>query len=124
MSEIDLTVHDPQGFRRDESTVRRGFWRKIKRTIGTVPFSADILAAYFCAMDRQTPVYVRAVLMGAIAYFVLPADLIPDVIPGIGYADDASVIYAAVTTIGQHIKPEHQARARKYLDGEPVVDAR
>ena len=117
MTDIDLTVHDREAYRRDQATVRRGFWRKLRRTLGQVPFSGDILAAYYCAMDRQTPVFVRAVLMGAVAYFVLPADLIPDVLPGIGYADDASVIYAAINTLGQHIKPGHQARARAWLDG-------
>src|SRR5690606_8352734 len=55
------------------------FWRKVRRVVARVPFAEDLLAAYFCAMDRDTPSYVRGVLLGAVAYFVLPLDMIPDI---------------------------------------------
>ena len=74
-----------------------------------------MLTAHYCAFDRQTPVHVKAVLVGAIAYFVLPDDLIPDVIPLIGYADDAAVIAAAIKLVSSHIKPEHREAARRTL---------
>ena len=51
--------------------------------------------------------------MGAIAYFVTPADAIPDFIVGLGFTDDAAVLMAAISAIGRYLKPEHRARARE-----------
>jgi uncharacterized membrane protein YkvA (DUF1232 family) len=92
------------------------FWAKVHRTVGRIPFTEDLLAAWYCAVDRDTPGYVRAVLFGAVAYFILPADVVPDVIAGLGYTDDASVIAAAVSAVGRNIRPEHRKRARATLD--------
>jgi uncharacterized membrane protein YkvA (DUF1232 family) len=92
------------------------FWRKVRRVAARIPFAEDLLAAYFCAVDRQTPTYVRAVLCGAIAYFVLPADLIPDVLAPLGFTDDASVIAAAIAAVGSHLQPHHRDAARARLD--------
>lgn len=89
---------------------------KIRRNLHRVPFAEDALAAYFCVMDRRTPAYAKAVLGGALGYFVMPADAIPDVILGLGFTDDASVIAIALTTLARHIRPEHRDRARDLLD--------
>lgn len=94
----------------------RRFWQKLRRTVARVPFAEDLLAAYFCAVDRNTPAYVRAILCGAIAYFVLPADMIPDVLAPLGFTDDASVIAAAIAAVGRHLGPEHRDAARARLD--------
>jgi uncharacterized membrane protein YkvA (DUF1232 family) len=94
----------------------RRFWRKLRRVVARVPFVEDLLAAYFCALDRNTPTYVRAVLLGAVAYFVLPADMIPDVLAPLGFSDDASVIAAAVAAVGSHLQPRHRHAARARLD--------
>jgi uncharacterized membrane protein YkvA (DUF1232 family) len=100
----------------DEPPDERRFWRKVERTLARLPFVEDLLAAYHCALDRDTPGHVRGVLLGAIAYFVLPADLIPDVLAGLGFTDDAAVLAAAVTAVGRHITPAHRRRARHTLD--------
>jgi uncharacterized membrane protein YkvA (DUF1232 family) len=94
----------------------RRFWRKVRRVVARVPFAEDLLAAYFCAIDRDTPTYVRGILLGAVAYFVLPADMIPDLLGPLGFGDDASVIAAAVTAVGSHLRPRHRARARARLE--------
>src|SRR6516225_1819830 len=99
----------------DESALRRQFWRKIKREVASVPFLEDVLTAHYCAFDRNTPMHVKAVLVGAIVYFVMPDDLIPDFLPIIGYADDAAVLGAAVKLMSSHIKPEHREAARRTL---------
>jgi uncharacterized membrane protein YkvA (DUF1232 family) len=59
---------------------------------------------------------VRAVLCGAVAYFVLPADMIPDVLAPLGFTDDASVIAAAIAAVGGHLRPDHRDAARARLD--------
>jgi uncharacterized membrane protein YkvA (DUF1232 family) len=101
----------------DEQTLKRRFWRKLRTLAARLPFAEDLLAAYYCAFDRQTPAHVKAVLVGAVAYFVLPADLIPDVLPVIGYTDDAATLAAAVRLVASHITPDHREAARRKLDG-------
>jgi uncharacterized membrane protein YkvA (DUF1232 family) len=100
---------------RDEARVRRGFWSKVKRIAARLPFAEDLLSAYYCAFDRTTPIQVKAALLGALAYFVLPVDLIPDILPVLGYADDAAVLAAALRLVAAHIRPEHREAARQAL---------
>lgn len=99
----------------NERDLQRNFWRKLKSLAAGLPFAEDLLAAYYCAFDRQTPLHVKAVLLGAIAYFILPTDLIPDYIPVIGYTDDAAVLAAAVKLVTSHIRPEHREAAQRTL---------
>ena len=80
-----------------------------------LPFAEDLLSAYYCAFDRTTPIQVKAALLGALAYFVLPVDLIPDILPILGYADDAAVLATALRLVASHIRPEHREAARQAL---------
>ena len=100
---------------RAEDTVRRGFWVKVKRFGAGLPFVEDLLAAYYCAFDRDTPFQVKAALVGALAYFVLPFDAVPDLLPMIGFTDDAAVLATAVRLVAAHITPLHRAAARAAL---------
>jgi uncharacterized membrane protein YkvA (DUF1232 family) len=100
---------------RDEERVRSSFWRKARKTLGRVPFTEDAVAAFLCATDSATPLAIRATLFGALAYFVLPFDVIPDFIAGLGYTDDAAVLFAAMTAASTHITQSHRAQARVWL---------
>ncbi|WP_245333488.1 YkvA family protein, partial [Bradyrhizobium guangdongense] len=91
------------------------FWRKLKRVAAHLPFAEDLLAAYYCAFDRQTPRHVQASLLGAIAYFVLPFDFVADVMPILGFADDAAVLATAIRMVAGHITNEHREAARAAL---------
>jgi uncharacterized membrane protein YkvA (DUF1232 family) len=99
----------------DRAELRRKFWRKLKGLAARLPFAEDLIAAYYCAFDRSTPAHVKAALVGAVAYFVLPADVIPDVLPVIGYTDDAAVLAAAIKLFGSHITPDHREAAQRTL---------
>ena len=99
----------------DERIVRRDFWDKVRRTLGRVPFLDDAVAAYYCVLDGETPTHARALLLGALAYFIIPGDLIPDILPGLGFTDDAAVLFAAVSAVKPHIKPRHRAAAARAL---------
>ncbi len=99
----------------DDSSLRRGFWRKLKRVAGHIPFAEELLAAYYCAFDRDTPLPVKATLVGALAYFILPVDAIPDVLPVIGFTDDAAVLATAIKLVASHIRPAHREAARSTL---------
>ncbi|MFQ5786150.1 MAG: YkvA family protein [Alphaproteobacteria bacterium] len=99
----------------DEKLVARDFWDKLRATLGRVPFVEDALAAYYCAADRATPLYVKAVLMGALAYFIVPSDVIPDFIVGLGYTDDAAVLAAALAAVRSSLRERHFDKARAFL---------
>jgi uncharacterized membrane protein YkvA (DUF1232 family) len=118
MSQIDGNPpekFDPVRLRREQARVRQGFWPKLRRLAAKIPFSRDLLAAYYCAADGDTPLYVKAVLTSALAYFVIPADMIPDFLAGIGYTDDATVLATAMEAMRHHITPGHRARAEKAI---------
>jgi uncharacterized membrane protein YkvA (DUF1232 family) len=117
MSEYAATFDDVRfdDTARDEDRVRRRFWVKVKRFGAALPFVEDLLAAYYCAFDRDTPLQVKAALLGALAYFVLPFDAIPDVLPVIGFTDDAAVLATAIRLVASHITPLHRAAAREAL---------
>ena len=93
----------------------RRFWAKLRHVLARIPFAEDLVAAWYCAFDPDTPAYVRAVLFGALAYFVLPTDMVPDFLAGLGFTDDASVLAAAIAAVGRHMAPRHRAEARKAL---------
>ncbi|MCA0302745.1 MAG: DUF1232 domain-containing protein [Proteobacteria bacterium] len=104
----------------DEARVRAGFWQKARSTLGKVPFTEDAVAAFHCATDSATPLAARTVLFGALAYFVMPFDAIPDFLLGLGFTDDAAVLLAAYTAARLHITEDHRARARAWLKRPPV----
>lgn len=107
---------DPKRAARDEEQVRRGFWVKMQRVAAALPFAQELLAAYYCAFDRSTPLHVKAALLGALAYFVLPFDFVPDFLPILGYTDDAAVLATAIRLVATHILPQHRDAAREMLE--------
>jgi uncharacterized membrane protein YkvA (DUF1232 family) len=104
---------DPEA---EEALVRRGFWRKFRRVAAKLPFAGELLAAYYCAFDRNTPLHVKAALIATLAYFVLPADLIPDFLPALGYVDDAASLAATMRLVAAHIQPAHRQAAAEALE--------
>jgi uncharacterized membrane protein YkvA (DUF1232 family) len=100
---------------RREARVRRGFWRKAARVAARLPFADDLLAAYYCAFDHATPLPVKAALVGALAYFLLPFDFMPDVLPLLGFTDDAAVLLTALRMVAGSMRPEHRDAARATL---------
>jgi uncharacterized membrane protein YkvA (DUF1232 family) len=99
----------------DEVRVRRGFWDKVRATLGRVGFLEEAVAAYFCATDPRTPKWVKAVLLGALAYFILPFDGVPDFLVALGYTDDLAVLLGALRAVSGHVGEDHRARAREAL---------
>ncbi len=102
----------------DESALRERFWRTAMRAARQVPFMDEVVAAYYCALDSNTPLRAKAILLGALGYFVLPADTIPDFILGLGFTDDIAVLTAAITAVRTHIRPAHRVAAREALDAD------
>jgi uncharacterized membrane protein YkvA (DUF1232 family) len=100
----------------DRESVRRRFWIKLKQGAAKLPFAEELLAAYYCAFDKETPRHVQATLLGAVAYFILPFDFMPDVLPMLGFTDDAAILATAIRMVSTHITQEHRDAARATLN--------
>ncbi len=111
-----LSVDEAAGKARDETKVRRSFWKTLRRAVSSMPMAEEAAAAYFAALDRRTPVKVQAMLLATLAYFVVPADAVPDILPVIGFTDDAAVLMAALRMLSEHIRPQHYEAAREAID--------
>lgn len=99
----------------DETSVRAGFWRTFAKAAGQIPFAEDVVAAYYCALDPETPGKAKAVLFGALAYFVMPMDAIPDILALVGFSDDIAVLTLAIATVRANLTEAHRMAARKSL---------
>ncbi|HWA61709.1 MAG TPA: YkvA family protein [Caulobacteraceae bacterium] len=106
----------PAVVRLNERIVTRGLWPKLKRFAGRVPFAPDALAVWYAARDPETPRAAKAMVLAALAYFVLPTDAIPDFLPAIGFTDDAAVIAAVMAIVGRYVLPRHREAARAALE--------
>jgi uncharacterized membrane protein YkvA (DUF1232 family) len=100
----------------NEMRVQKGFWPKIVRTAARIPFAGQALSVWFAARDPDTPTAAKGLMLGALAYFVLPIDAIPDIFAGIGFTDDAAVITALIATLSANIKARHRDQAKAALE--------
>jgi uncharacterized membrane protein YkvA (DUF1232 family) len=103
---------------REDVPLRQDFWAKLKRVGRHLPFAEDLLAAYYCATDPVTPKRVKLILVGALMYFILPADAVPDILPVLGFADDAAMLAAALAQVAGAINDDHRDRARATLKSD------
>jgi len=100
---------------RQEETVKQRFWPKLARVLASLPFAEDVVAAYYCAFDPVTPRKAKGILLAALAYFILPFDVVPDFILGLGFTDDMAVLFTALNVIRTHMNESHRERAREAL---------
>jgi uncharacterized membrane protein YkvA (DUF1232 family) len=118
---LDGEILAPEDEAERSDRVRRRFWTTFVRAARYIPFADDVVAAFYCAIDPATPARVRGTLLAALAYFVLPADAIPDIFAGIGFSDDVTVLLAAIAMVGAHITESHREAARRVLSGNDAA---
>ncbi|MGC4013140.1 MAG: YkvA family protein [Luteolibacter sp.] len=115
MSEHPLT---PDTSKTGRWYTARRLWSKLSRAAkfagDKVLFTALIL--FYCLQDKDTPAWAKGVIVGALGYLILPVDLIPDAIPGVGYSDDWGALVGALGTVAAYIKDEHKEKARSQVD--------
>ena len=99
-----------------EVKVRTGFRPKMGRVAARIPFADQVVSVYYAARDPETPMAAKGIMLGALAYFVMPIDAIPDVLAGIGFTDDAAVNTAVIATLGAKVRKRHRELADKALD--------
>ena len=98
----------------------RSFWEKVRRFAlkAGKHVIREAMVLYYCLRDPDTPGRAKAIIIGALGYFILPFDCIPDLIPVAGFTDDLAVLIIATKTVLAHVKPEHRARAKELLKWE------
>src|SRR5690606_22312485 len=115
MDDTTRSTHTDNAGHDSEGEVREKFWRTAKKAARQIPFMDEVVAAYYCALDRNTPFRAKAILLAALGYFVLPADTIPDIVLGLGFTDDIAVLTAAITAVRAHMTPAHRLAAKRAL---------
>ena len=95
------------------------FWKKVGRFVRRAgkPVIVKALVLYYCLQDPDTPQWACRIIMGALVYFVMPIDAIPDFIPFTGFADDFAVLVLAMALVVMHIKTEHTRMAEETWEG-------
>ena len=93
------------------------FWAKVKKVArkagAKVIYVALIL--YYELSDEKVSLKEKGIILGALGYFILPVDLIPDFLPIAGYTDDLAALVAAFAYVKSHLTPEVRMRARTKL---------
>ena len=102
------------------ANVRKKFWSVMKKAARQIPIMEEVVAGYYCAFDAKTPFKVRLSLIGALAYFVLPIDIVPDIIVGIGFGDDLALLAYVLKTVHSSITDEHRLRAKQALSEHDI----
>jgi uncharacterized membrane protein YkvA (DUF1232 family) len=121
-SEVDPEDYVGRDASRNEEAVREGFVAKAKRYLDKIPLAHETAAMYFCMLDPKTPLWVKATAAAALAYFILPFDAVPDLMPVVGLSDDAGVLAAAVSAVSAHVTDEHRRRAREWMAHEHLFN--
>lgn len=95
----------------------RAFWGKARAFARSAGESVlgFALKLYFAAQDPETPTWARTTIYGALGYFIMPVDAIPDMTPALGYSDDLGVLVAAAATVAAHVTEAHRAEAQETL---------
>ena len=106
---------DPARLKLEQPRLAKRFWRKLKHTASYLPGAETFLAGFYAAIDPKTPATAKAVLFGALGYFVVPVDFIPDIFGAMGYGDDLAVMFAAVKAVESSITGLHRTRAGDWL---------
>jgi uncharacterized membrane protein YkvA (DUF1232 family) len=97
----------------DESRFWRTVGRHASRWGGAL--LARILTLYYCMLDPATPLKSKTIIAGALAYTVLPTDLIPDVLPAVGWGDDAAMIAWAGFEVLNSVSDDQRERPKSLI---------
>lgn len=94
-----------------------GLWKKIGKVAKKAGLKTVymVLLLYYVLISDSTPKKYKAMIIGALGYFILPLDAIPDFVPAVGYTDDMAAIAGAILAVAKCISPEIEAQAKAKL---------
>lgn len=93
------------------------FWRKLARSarVAGREVVEKALWLYYAAQQPDVPRWAKLTIWGALAYFVLPVDAVPDVLPAVGFVDDLGVLAAALATVAAYVDEDVKEQSRQRL---------
>ena len=93
------------------------FWKKLRRSIKRLGAKAVYyaLVLYYAMQSPQVSAREKGIILGALGYFLLPIDLLPDFLPAIGYTDDIAALAFAIYKVWHCITPEVRAQAESKI---------
>lgn len=97
-----------------------GFWSKVKllpRSLGRKAI-LRVLILYCLLINKSTPGWVKAAIVGVLGYLIMPLDAIPDVIPIVGYTDDIAAVTLLFNELKDHITPEIEKKAEDLMPSQ------
>ncbi len=94
------------------------FWDKIKSVAIKAGYELinKVLQLYYAMQSPTMPAKDKAIIVAVLGYFILPTDLIPDMIAMLGFTDDAAALSWALKTISSNITPEVKDKAQQRCD--------
>ena len=95
-----------------------GFWKKLRRMAVIVGEKViyPALQLYYLLQSKEVPVKAKTLIIGALGYLILPADLVPDFIPVLGFTDDLTALLLALREVNKYITPDINRQAREQTD--------
>lgn len=99
----DYESHDK--YAEGKEYVEENFWSKVERVGKKLSFTKDVKALFNYFSDKSIPWYRKSIVLGALIYFIVPIDSIPDLTPLVGYLDDLGVITAVIKYLGSELVP-------------------
>ncbi len=111
INKIDATMDESE----KQKLVFSRFVPKVSRVASYIPFARDLVAAYYCMLDQNTPLKIRSLILLPLVYFVVPTDAVPDFIPVLGLSDDGAVFTGALALFASYLNEEHYAKASSII---------
>lgn len=99
----DYESHDK--YDEGKEYIDENFWSKVEKVGKKLSFTKDIKALFNYFSDKSIPWYRKSIVVGALVYFIVPIDTIPDLAPLVGYLDDLGVITAVIKYLGSELVP-------------------
>lgn len=110
-----MTENDLQQYQ--ENYNESSLWNKVKKFAKMAGLKVIylVLLLYYVLQSEMVSMTEKAKIYGALGYFILPMDLIPDAIPGVGFTDDFAALVACVIAVSSNITPEIEQQAKDKL---------
>lgn len=113
---VNLNENDLEKYQENYSEPK--LWDKLKKFALKLGENTTyyILILYYVLQSQDVSGSNKALIIGALGYFILPIDLIPDVIPVLGFTDDVAALTLAYNAIKASVTPEIEAKAKAKLE--------
>lgn len=94
------------------------FWHKLRRLATQVGAKVlyPALQLFYLLQSNDVPAKAKTLIIGALGYLILPADMVPDIIPALGYADDITAIMMAIRALNKYLTPDIKRQAKEQTE--------